>query len=62
MSFDQGRSWQLAPRARQKRYLEYGFQSYFMPIPAGVTSVQFRGQGDPLGNPWLVREVSVWAR
>jgi hypothetical protein len=36
------------------------FQSYWTPIPAGTTSVQFRGQGGWWGS-WMVRDISLWA-
>lgn len=62
LSVDGGRSWQLAPRGREERANEYAFHSYWVPIPPGVRAVQFRGVGDPLGNPWQVRAVAVWAR
>jgi hypothetical protein len=31
------------------------FHPYWMPIPAGVTTVQFRG------NRWHVRDIAIWA-
>ena len=44
----------------QMKVVEEHFKSYWMPIPAGTTSVQIRGN-DWWGGKWLVRDVSVWA-
>jgi hypothetical protein len=32
-----------------------------MPIPAGTRAVQVRSAGAP-AQPWMVQDVSVWAR
>jgi len=61
VSFDGGASWQPAQLQAQKGTAEEHFKSYWMPIPAGVTSVQFRGNAW-WGGQWLVRDISVWAQ
>ena len=62
VSFDGGGSWERAQLQAQRRY-DYGrFQSYWTPIPPGVASVQVRGEGATPGDPWMVRDLSIWAR
>jgi hypothetical protein len=61
VSFDGGTTWQSAQVQAQTRYEASQFMSYWTPIPTGVTSVQFRGQGGWWGGQWMVRDVSVWA-
>ena len=60
VSFDGGKTWQAAGLQAQSKIVEEHFKSYWMPIPAGTTSVQIRGT-DWWGGTWLVRDVSVWA-
>jgi hypothetical protein len=59
-SFDGGKTWQAAALQAQSKIVEEHFKSYWMPIPAGTTSVQIRGN-DWWGGKWLVRDVSIWA-
>jgi hypothetical protein len=61
VSFDTGKTWQPAGLQAQSKNVEEHFKSYWMPIPAGTTSVQIRGS-DWWGGKWLVRDVSVWAQ
>lgn len=60
VSFDGGGSWEPAQVQDQLHHFEDHFQSYWMPIPAGVSQVRFRGQGW-YGGGWQVRDISVWA-
>jgi hypothetical protein len=60
VSFDGGRSWTAAALQAQESYAEEHFRSYWMPVPAGTTTVHFRGQ-PWWGGPWRVRDISVWA-
>jgi hypothetical protein len=61
VSFDGGAGWEPARIQPQEKDVEEAFSSYFMPIPAGTTSVRFRGQ-DWWGGPWMVRSISIWSR
>lgn len=61
VSFDGGTTWQAAKTQSQQRYVEESFWSYWMPIPAGVTQVRFRGQ-NWWGGEWHVRDISIWSR
>jgi hypothetical protein len=61
VSFDGGASWQAARLQEQKSAADDYIKSYWMPIPAGVTSVQFRGN-DWYGGPWMVWDISIWAQ
>ena len=62
VSYDNGATWINAVRADAgKAYAEEHWTSYWMPIPAGITSVMFRG-GQPFwGGSWWARDVSVWS-
>jgi len=60
VSFDGGKTWQVAAIQAQMKVVEEHFKSYWMPVPAGTTSVQIRGN-DWWGGKWLVRDVSIWA-
>ncbi len=59
-SYDDGATWQGVDLQQQLRYGDGNFRSYWTPIPAGTTSVRFRGEGW-YGGPWMVRDVSIWA-
>jgi hypothetical protein len=61
VSFDGGANWQPARRQSQKNNKQEHFSSYFTPMPAGVTRVQFRGE-ESWAGPWMVRDVSIWAQ
>jgi hypothetical protein len=61
VSFDSGATWQLAQLQVHELNVEEHVKSYWMPIPAGVTNVQFRGK-DFWGGTWFVRDVSFWAQ
>lgn len=61
VSFDGGKTWRAAVLQAQKRQDEDHFKSYWMPIPAGVNSVQFRG-ANWWGGKWQVRDLSIWAQ
>ncbi|MFN8502608.1 hypothetical protein [Kouleothrix sp.] len=60
-SFDGGATWQAATPQAQKLHADDHFSSYWMPLPAGVVSVQFRGT-DWWGGKWQVRDLSIWAQ
>jgi len=64
VSFDGGQTWVNAPAPNQKDGVGDGatFQSYWMPIPAGVQTVYFRAQGGWWGSEWTIRDASVWSR
>jgi hypothetical protein len=58
LSTDGGFSWQtVAPRS-SSRVVEGRMKNYFVPIPAGTTSVQLYSWG----LPWIVKDLSVWSR
>jgi hypothetical protein len=61
VSFDGGSTWTKAQTQRHLAPTNAGhFDSYWTPIPAGTTSVTFRGQGQS-GAPWAARDISIWA-
>src|SRR5712692_4771040 len=63
VSYDGGGSWQ-APQMQSltpaKTIDEASFRSYWTSVPAGTSSVRFRGN-DWCCGPWLVRDASIWA-
>lgn len=61
VSFDGGATWQPAQKNLQGND-EYHFASYWTPIPAGTTSVMFRGSGWGNGGSWQARDITIWAR
>ncbi len=61
VSFDGGATWQPAQVQDQRKYNSGAFWSYWTPIPAGVSTVYFRG-GEWWGGDWHVRSISIWAR
>lgn len=60
VSFDQGKTWQLAIKQTQKKDVEDHFSSYWTPVPSGVTSVHFRGQRWS-GGDWHARNITIWS-
>lgn len=62
ISYDGGVSW-LAPteQAHSKAVENDHFRSYWTPVPAGTTSVQFRGD-DWWGGEWAARDITFWAK
>lgn len=62
VSVDGGTIWQAAQlQAQQEELLaEEHFKSYWMPIPAGTSSVQLRGEAW-WGAGWHVRDISIWS-
>lgn len=60
-SIDGGSTWQAATRQTVgKATATEHFASYWTPIPAGVTSIIFRGE-PTLAGDWIVRDVSAWS-
>jgi PAS domain-containing protein len=60
VSFDNGRTWEPAQLQQQQPAREELFRSYWMPAPAGVRTVMFRGT-KWWGGDWHVRDISIWA-
>jgi hypothetical protein len=60
ISCDGGKTWLPALEQAQKKSADEHFNSYWMPIPAGAQSIQFRGS-DWWGGDWMARDISIWA-
>jgi hypothetical protein len=60
ISCDGGKTWLPALQQTQKKSVEEHFGSYWMPIPAGTQSIQFRGS-NWWGGDWMARDISIWA-
>jgi hypothetical protein len=68
VSFDGGRSW-AAARERQQvgsgvpnpSVDPYHLQSFWMPMPAGVRDIEFKGRGGWWGSSWFVQDVAAWS-
>jgi hypothetical protein len=61
VSYDGGSTWKPAQVQSQMTQIVEHFQSYWMPIPAGISQMSIRGQ-DWWGGPWQVRDISVWSQ
>ena len=61
VSLDGGRSWRPAQLQAQNGFASDHFASYWMPVPAGLRSVSFRGANFCCGI-WSVRDASLWAQ
>jgi hypothetical protein len=60
VSYDDGASWQGVDLQAQSQFHEDHFRSYWTAIPAGTTSIRFRGE-PWYGGQWMVRDISIWA-
>jgi len=60
VSYDGGASWQPAQPRPVRRDNEGAFQSYWTPMPAGVSSMQIRGR-NWFGGSWNARDFSIWS-
>jgi hypothetical protein len=58
VSYDGGQDWIEAQIQQQSEIVQDHFQSYWMPIPPGTSSVLFRST-DSQG--WQVRSISIWS-
>ena len=69
VSFDGGRTW-TAARERQQTGAglptpsvdTYHLQNFWMPMPAGVRDIEFKGQGGWWGSSWFVQDVAAWSQ
>ncbi|MGH2492605.1 MAG: hypothetical protein ACRDF9_13995, partial [Candidatus Limnocylindria bacterium] len=60
VSFDGGASWQTPQlQGFTKSVGPETFRSYWTPVPAGTSSVRFRGSAWCCGG-WMVRDASIW--
>lgn len=60
VSFNGGTTWQAAQLQAHEEYKDESFHSFWTPIPAGTTSVRFRGQ-EWWGGDWHARDISIWS-
>jgi hypothetical protein len=60
ISLDAGKTWQPAKLQNESRSFVEHFSNYWMPVPAGTTSVTIRGK-NWRGGPWWVRDVAIWS-
>ena len=60
-SVDGGGSWHDVARQQQEMNRPEHAQSYWQPIPAGVTNVKLRGSPDQWNNAVVARDVAVWS-
>lgn len=60
-SFDNGTTYQTIPKLQQEKDQAEHFSNYFTPIPAGNTSVLFKGSSDRYISQWMVRDPSIYA-
>jgi hypothetical protein len=60
VSANGGATWIPAVRQAESRDVDEHFKSFWTPIPAGATSITFRGSGW-WGGRWEVRDISIFA-
>ncbi len=62
LSFDGGQTWQtVQPQPSGLPTNDtIAARSYWVPLPAGTTAVQVRGQGGYWGGSWQAKDASVW--
>lgn len=60
-SYNGGATWTRAAWQPSSRHLPEQFSSYLIPIPAGQTSVKFRGFADQYIGTWMVANASIVA-
>lgn len=60
VSYNGGTSWVSPALQPQSGSKDEHFSTYMTPIPAGTTSVMFRGQ-NWWGGPWWVRDPAIWS-
>jgi len=61
VSTDGGKTFEAAKPQAAEMSAPERFTSYWSAIPAGVTSLVFRGQPNQFGQPWWVEDVAVWS-
>jgi hypothetical protein len=63
VSFNGGATWQLAQKQAQELNDAGHFSSYWMPVPQGTTTVQFRfsQEVDWYSGPYRARNFAIWA-
>lgn len=61
VSYDNGATWKPAQLQAQMEQIEEHYKSYWMPIPAGISRILFRGQ-NYWGGGWQVQDISVWSQ
>jgi hypothetical protein len=65
ISTDGGKTWTgVLPQPSERNptgdYVQDSFASYWLPVPAGTTSVMFSGKDDDAGW-WWVKDPSIWS-
>lgn len=61
VSYDNGATYKTVAKLPQEKDQAEHFSNYFTPIPAGTTSVLFKGSPDGYISQWLVRDPSIYA-
>lgn len=63
LSWDGGATWQTTlpqPSGGATTHDYLAARSYWVPVPAGATAVQVRGQGGYWGGYWQAKDASLW--
>jgi hypothetical protein len=60
-SINNGQTWAGVARQQQEMNRPEHAQSYWQPIPAGVTNVKLRGSPDQWNKAFVARDVAIWA-
>ncbi len=61
VSFNNGATWRPAVTQHGREMYHWRYKNYWMPIPAGTTRVDFRGD-NPYDGHWQIQDISILSR
>ncbi len=61
VSFNNGATWRPAVTQHGREMHHWRYKNYWMPIPAGTTRVDFRGD-NPYDGHWQIQDISILSR
>ena len=61
VSFNNGTTWRPVVTQHNREVHHWRYKNYWMPIPAGITRVDFRGD-NPYDGHWQIQDISIMSR
>lgn len=61
VSFDNGATWDPVVTQHGREQHHWRYKNYWMPVPAGTTRVDFRGD-NPYDGHWQIQDISILAK
>jgi hypothetical protein len=61
VSFNNGATWRPVVTQHNREMHHWRYKNYWMPIPAGTTRVDFRGD-NPYDGHWQIQDISIMSR